>query len=103
MLSSSLLLLVNYLLPGTVVAILKALDPDTREKHRFSLKGDLSRLPVAMVGDQLITHLNVDFEKTPSFTITVIVTDAGGLSFTKVCLQFLAPPLMANSQLVNNS
>ncbi|PKN56827.1 MAG: hypothetical protein CVU56_13990 [Deltaproteobacteria bacterium HGW-Deltaproteobacteria-14] len=65
--------------PGSLVATLAPLgDPDAVDAHTFSLV-DLGAAPFVIIGTALRTTGPLDFESHPTWTLTVRVTDIGGL------------------------
>lgn len=69
---------------GSVVGILAAFDPDAGERFAYALMNDAGGR-FKLSGSQIVVAdgTKLDFEKAQSHTVTVRVTDATGLSFTK--------------------
>ena len=70
----------------TVVGTLSATDPDSGDSFTFSLLNDAGgRFKLPATGAQLLVDNGnlLDFETNPSHTVTVQVTDSGGLSLTQ--------------------
>ena len=68
----------------TVVGNLSATDADSGDSFTFSLLDDADgRFKLSTTGTQLLVENGnlLDFETTPSHTVTLQVTDSGGLSF----------------------
>ncbi|XP_013417101.1 protocadherin Fat 4 [Lingula anatina] len=70
-------------MPGELIAYLSAEDPDQGDQFRFMLESSFTMVPFAIGANHLITHNLINFELTPSFDITIFVTDNGGLRFSK--------------------
>ncbi len=70
--------------PGTTVGVLTAVDPDTGDQHTFELVDDGGGL-FSIAGDQLQVAPGAipNYEMGASATITVKVTDEGGLGLDK--------------------
>ena len=71
----------------TIIGTLSAIDPDEGDTHTFTLT-DPAQHPdnsaFTIDGNQLKTATTFDFETKDSYTISVQVTDASGLSFSQV-------------------
>ncbi|HEV8391772.1 MAG TPA: cadherin domain-containing protein [Dongiaceae bacterium] len=66
---------------GTWVASLAATDPDSGDSHSFALVGGATNLFEIVGGDiRVKSGAVLDFESQPSYSLTVQVTDQGGLS-----------------------
>jgi hypothetical protein len=66
---------------GTVVGALGVTDQDTTDTHTYSLvtgAGDSGNGAFSVVGNQLQTVQNLDYEAQASYSIRLRVTDAGG-------------------------
>lgn len=72
--------------PGTLVAGLATTDPDNGDTHTFALS-DVSQTPdnsaFTIVNDQLFVNQGFDFETKNIYSIDIVVTDFGGLQFSK--------------------
>ncbi len=67
---------------GTVVGVLSVSDVDITDSHTFTLKsGVTDNEAFAISGDELVTNEVLDFETQPSYSVEVVVTDQGGLTF----------------------
>lgn len=67
---------------GTVVGTLSSSDPDAGDSFTYSLiAGDTGAFTV--VGDQLRTAVEFNFEGNPSYNLTIRTTDAHGLTYDK--------------------
>lgn len=65
--------------PGTTVGALAALgDPDAGDAHSFQIVSALP-VPFTIIGATLRTTTPLDFEATPTWTLTIRATDLGGL------------------------
>ncbi|MCY2963260.1 MAG: cadherin domain-containing protein [Planctomycetota bacterium] len=68
---------------GTLVGTLTTSDPDAGDSPVYSIvAGDTAAF--AIDGDKLRTAVAFDFETKASYSVTIRVTDVGGLSFDKV-------------------
>jgi VCBS repeat-containing protein len=68
---------------GTAVGTLSAADPDAGDTHTFTLvagTGSADNGSFTIVGATLRTAVSLDFETTPTQSVRVRATDAGGLS-----------------------
>ncbi|MEO9644310.1 MAG: cadherin domain-containing protein, partial [Ekhidna sp.] len=69
---------------GTLVGMLGVTDEDLTDNHTYSLKnGVIDNASFDITGDELVTAVELDFETKDAYTIEVIVTDQGGLTFEK--------------------
>jgi len=69
--------------PGTVVGILTAVDPDVDDSHTFALvsgDGDTDNAAFTIDGQQLKTVVALDIDTQSNYQIRVRATDAAGLS-----------------------
>ncbi|WP_102348305.1 DUF4347 domain-containing protein [Bacillus sp. Marseille-P3661] len=65
---------------GTTIGILNTTDPDAGDTFTYSLiSGDTENFSIS--GNELRTNGVLDFESTNSYSVTVRVTDSGGLTF----------------------
>jgi VCBS repeat-containing protein len=67
---------------GTLVGVLTAADPDLGSRFTYTLvpgEGDVDNAAFTVTGNRLHTAMTLDHETTPSRSIRVRVTDAGGL------------------------
>jgi RHS repeat-associated protein len=72
---------------GTVVGNLTAIDPDINETQTFSLiagTGDTNNSAFNIVGSQLIINNSPDFEAQNNYSLRVLVSDGGGLTFDRI-------------------
>ena len=69
---------------GTLVASLSAIDPDSGDSHSFALTGGATNL-FELVGGEIRVKAGaaLDFETEPSHSLTIQVTDQGGLCCTQ--------------------
>jgi hypothetical protein len=67
---------------GTVVGTLSATDPDLTSTLTYSLTNNGGG-KFSLTGTSLLVLANIDYEVTPGISVTVTVTDQGGLSFVK--------------------
>ncbi|MCL4204328.1 MAG: cadherin repeat domain-containing protein, partial [Pirellulaceae bacterium] len=68
---------------GSVVGVFTTEDPDEGDTHTYSLiegDGDEDNAAFAIVGDQLTTAVELDYETKDTYHIRVRSTDSGGLS-----------------------
>jgi VCBS repeat-containing protein len=69
--------------PGTVIGALSAIDPDFGDTATFTLiDGGGGDFRVGG-GNLVLGNLALDYERQPSYQITIRATDSGGLSFDK--------------------
>ena len=70
---------------GTEIGTLSAIDPDAGDTHTYTLLDDAGGR-FAIQGDKLVVAdgLLLDFEQAASHNVTVLVTDAGGLTYGEV-------------------
>ena len=70
----------------TAIGTLSAIDPDEDDTHTFTLT-DPAQHPdnaaFTIEGNQLKSAASFDFETKPSYSISVHVTDAGGLTYSQ--------------------
>ena len=69
-------------LRGAAIATFSGVqDPDAGDAHTFSIEED--NVPFNIVGTELRTHSvnNIDYETQNQYTLTIIVTDQGNLTF----------------------
>ena len=67
---------------GTTIGLLSATDPDAGDTFTYALvAGDVSAFSIS--GNTLKSAASYDFESTSSFSVTIRVQDAGGLTFDK--------------------
>jgi subtilisin-like proprotein convertase family protein len=72
---------------GTTVGSLSTLDPDAGDTFSYALvsgQGSGDNDKFTLVGTQLRTATNVDFETQPNYSIRIRTTDAGGLSLESI-------------------
>ena len=72
---------------GTTVGSLSTLDPDAGDTFTYALvsgQGSGDNDKFSLVGTQLRTATNVDFETQPNYSIRIRTTDAGGLSLESI-------------------
>lgn len=72
---------------GTTVGSLSTLDPDAGDTFTYALvsgAGSSDNDKFTLVGTQLRTVSNIDFETQPSYSIRIRSTDAGGLSLESI-------------------
>jgi gliding motility-associated-like protein len=76
----------EQLRPGTIVGFLTAEDGDIQDSHTYSFSDNNNpdSENFEIVGDQLITKAELDFEEKDRYEIRIKVTDEGGLSFEKL-------------------
>lgn len=68
---------------GSVVGTFTTVDPDTGDSFTYSLPaGRFDNAAFSVVGNQLRTNLDLDFETRDRYQIEVVSTDSGGLSKT---------------------
>ena len=74
----------EYAANGTVVGALSDVDPDAGDTASFSLVDDAGGR-FAVSGSNLVVanYIGLDYEQSPSHSVTVEVTDSGGLTFDK--------------------
>ncbi|WP_353931255.1 DUF4347 domain-containing protein [Okeanomitos corallinicola TIOX110] len=71
---------------NTIIGTFNTTDPDTGDTFTYSLvlgTGDTDNSLFAIVGNQLQTNTNFDYETQNSYSIQVRTTDQNGLSFEK--------------------
>lgn len=69
---------------GNVVGGLSVIDEDMTDNHTYTLKGGVTdNASFDINGDQLVTAVELDFETKSSYTVEVIVTDQGDLTYEK--------------------
>ena len=68
---------------GTVIGSFSATDEDSPETHTYSFVSGADEAAFTIVGDELQTAESFDFETKDSYSVTVLVTDKGGLTFSK--------------------
>ncbi|MEO9872789.1 cadherin domain-containing protein [Ekhidna sp.] len=69
---------------GTLIGLLDVTDEDLTDNYTYSLKGGVTdNESFGIDEDQLVTTVELDFETKASYTVEVIVTDQGGLTFEK--------------------
>ncbi|WP_372728697.1 cadherin domain-containing protein [Nocardioides sp.] len=71
---------------GTAVGTLSSTDPDAGDSHTYTLAsgtGDDDNSGFQIAGAALETATGFDFESTPTLSVRVRSTDAGGLTFEK--------------------
>ena len=64
---------------GTVIGTISAMDSDVGEVLTYSVSDETN---FEISGDSLLNKVVFDFETTPSYNLTLTVTDAGGLTAT---------------------
>ena len=71
---------------GSVVATLKATDPDSRDTHSYSLIdniGNTDNSAFTVDGDKLKINASPDYETQDSYLVRIKTEDLGGLTFEK--------------------
>ena len=71
---------------GSAVATLSTSDPDSGDTHAYALvsgDGDTDNSAFAIDGDLLKIIDSPDFEKKSSYSVRLVTTDSGGLTFEK--------------------
>ena len=68
---------------GTIVGTLSTTDPDTNDTHTYTITASAAaQAAFTIVGNELRVAAALDYETTPSYSLTVRSTDSGGLTTT---------------------
>ena len=69
------------------MAYLRAVDPDQGDDFHYSLLlNSYQQIPLAIVGNHLVSHTTVDYETSHLYDILIKACDKGGLCVIKVSI-----------------